>query len=964
MTARAVRRGVLLLLLATACAPSGPERRPAAAESLDSLLARGERVYLRGAYDTAGALWTLALERGRAAHDSLAQARALTWLGLTAWRRGDYREARRLGEDALGLKRRIAGQVDLSKSYNALGLLAWNEGRLSDATRLFGDASAAAQAAGDLKGIAAASGNLALVQTELGEFDEARRGFDSMRVAGRALVDPRIEGNALTNLGMLAVRVGDPAAAVPLLDSARARYREADYPTGEQNALGQLGTAYAALGSPHLALAVLDSALDQARRLGLRQDEASDLEAIAELYRDAGDIPRALELYARAEPINRELGLTVEAGSDLRSVAEIQLEVGTLDAARDAGERALASHRRAESRYEELIDRILLAELEQRAGASQRSEEHIDSARALAHRLGARRAAAQVALAEARIADRSRRPLEVLATLAAARPALAAGGYGMEEESLRLQARALAALGRLDSAAAVGRRAIAALERIRGGYESHELRTSYLAGKQGAYADLAAVLRRQGRTEEAFEVVDAARGRVLVEGLASARADSALSSAAGQALARGDELLRTVAALQEQLQEAETGGQPDSADQARIGFLSERLARARRAYEELAIRVGEIASPATTLLGSGRVRADEIVAALRGHEAIVEYQPAGDSLLIFVARREGVRSIAVALPRGGLSSRVRLARELIANRHDSSGRALPVLRGLGDLLIGSARRAGALSGVRDLAIVPHGVLAYLPFAALADSAGRWLVQDYALVTLPSAASLAALRARSGPVATAGAEVLAPDPDHLPATAAEAEAVARSMPGSSVLLGRHASERAAREALASGAVVHLAAHGELNPRNPMFSWIEAASARHGEDGRLEVHEILGLRVRSPLVFLSGCETGLGTAGSTGFAQGEDFATLARAFLYAGARNVVATLWRVDDAGAAAFATEYYRRLGVEGPAGALAGAQRAMAAGGRWAAPYYWAGFTLAGDGRSVKDIGTAVGWSH
>ncbi len=69
MTARAVRRGVLLLVLATACAPDRPDRHPASAESLDSLLARGERVYLRGAYDTAGALWTSALERGRAAHD-------------------------------------------------------------------------------------------------------------------------------------------------------------------------------------------------------------------------------------------------------------------------------------------------------------------------------------------------------------------------------------------------------------------------------------------------------------------------------------------------------------------------------------------------------------------------------------------------------------------------------------------------------------------------------------------------------------------------------------------------------------------------------------------------------------------------------------------------------------------------------------------------------------------------------
>jgi CHAT domain-containing protein len=949
--ARAARPATLLVAVALACAPGEPERPSAeAADPPDSLLARGERVYLRGEYDSARVFWTVALDQGRASHDSLTQARALTWLGLAAWRQGDYRAARRLGEEALALKRRIAGQADLFKSYNALGLLAWNEGRLSDATTLFGRATAAAQAAGDLKGIASASGNLALVQTELGEFEEARRGFDSMRVAGGALHDHRIEGNALTNLGMLAVRVGDPAAAVPLLDAARARYRAADYPAGEQNALGQLGTAYAALGRPHQALAVLDSALEQSRRQGLRQDEASDLEAIAELYRDAGDFPRALELYARAEPINRELGLAVEAGADLRSVAEIQAELGSLDAARDAARQALATHRSAESRYEELIDRLLLAELDQRAGDGVAAREHLDTSRALARRLGAGRAVAQVALADARMADRSGRPQAVLAALASARPALTAGGYGMEEEALRLEARAHAALGRLDSAAAVGRRAIAALERIRGGYESRELRSSYLAGKQGAYADLAEVLRRLGRSEEAFEVADAARGRALVEGLASARSDSALPGVAGRALAEGDELLRSVAALQEQLQMAEASGETDSLTRARVAFLSERLARARRAYEELALRMGEIASPATALLGSGRVRAKTIVAALRPDEAILEYQPAGDSLLIFVGRRDGVRSIAVSLPHGGLASRVRLARELIASRHDSSGRARPVLRGLYDLLIGPAQAGGALRGARHLAIVPHGVLAYLPFAALADPSGRWLVQDYALVTLPSAAALAALRARAVPPVDASAEVLAPDPGRLPATAREAQAVARSLPGASVLLGPEATERAAREALASGAVVHLAAHGELNPRNPMFSWIEAAPAGRGEDGRLEVHEILGLRVRSPLVFLSGCETGLGITGSTGFAQGEDFATLARAFLYAGARNVVATLWRVDDAGAAAFAADYYRRLGQLGPVEALAEAQRAMAAGGRWTAPYYWAGYTVAGDG--------------
>ena len=954
------RRAALVFALAAACGPPAPSRPVAdAAPSSDSLLAQGERVYLRGAFDTARALWSDALSRSRQAHDSLGEARALTWLGLAAWRQGDYRAARQLGESALALKRQLAHDADLFKSYNALGLLAWNEGRFADATRLFGEASAAARAAGDLKSIASASGNLALVQTELGEFDEARRGFDSMRVAGHALSDARIEGNALTNLGMLAVRVGDPAAAIPLLDSARARYRAATYPTGEQNALGQLGTAYSALGRPSLALAVLDSALELSRRQGLRQDEASNLEAMAELYRSAGDVTRALALYARAEPIDRELGLTVEAGANLRSVADIHAELGALDRAREAGTRALAVHRSVQAKDEELTDLLLLADVAERAGQRREAVAHLAAAGALARALGTPYTLAQVALAEARLADRADRPAAALGALGKAGKVLAGAGYGIEQEALGLEARSLARLGRLDSAAAVGRRAVAAVERVRGGFESGELRVRYLAGREGAYADLADVLRRLGRTEEAFEVSDASRGRALLERLANARRDSAgTAGGAGRALREADALLRTIAALNELMRaaQAEAGDAPDSSARARLRFLAGHLAGARSEYEELAVRLQEISTPAVTLLGGGRPRAAAVLAGLRADEAVLEYQPTEDSLLIFVGRRAGLRVVAIPLPHGGLVSRVRLARELIAVRSDAAGRARVVLQSLGDLLIRPARHAGALTGVRDLVIVPHGALAYLPFAALIDSAtGRYLVQDFGLLTLPSAASLAALRTRGSlPAGAALPAVFAPDPVGLPGTAVEARVVGGALAGAIVHLGRAASEPAAREALASGAIVHLAAHGELNARNPMFSWLATASGGNSDpaaDGRLEVHEILGLRVRSPLVFLSACETGLGTAGSTGFAQGEDFATLARAFLYAGAQNVIATLWRVDDQGAATFSAEYYRRLAAEGPVGALVGAQRTMLADPRFGTPYYWAGYTLAGDGR-------------
>ncbi len=145
---------------------------------------------------------------------------------------------------------------------------------------------------------------------------------------------------------------------------------------------------------------------------------------------------------------------------------------------------------------------------------------------------------------------------------------------------------------------------------------------------------------------------------------------------------------------------------------------------------------------------------------------------------------------------------------------------------------------------------------------------------------------------------------------------------------------------------------------------MFSRIEFASGsdRAGvtgeallppasdDDGRFEIHELIGAPVASPLVFLSGCETGVGAAWSTSFTRGDDYATLSQAFLYAGAGSVIATLWPVQDEGAAAFAGRFYAELALHSARESLVLAQRAMLADERYRHPYYWAAYRLSGDG--------------
>jgi CHAT domain-containing protein len=193
-----------------------------------------------------------------------------------------------------------------------------------------------------------------------------------------------------------------------------------------------------------------------------------------------------------------------------------------------------------------------------------------------------------------------------------------------------------------------------------------------------------------------------------------------------------------------------------------------------------------------------------------------------------------------------------------------------------------------------------------------------------------------------------------------ATRDEAAAFARAIPSARAVIGRSASEAAVRRALSSGGIVHVASHGILNAHNPLFTRIELArpntDSRSNDDGRLEVHEVLSLTVRSPLVFLSGCETSAFQVWLDDPVRGTDHSTLAQAFLFAGATNVAGTLWRIQDKAAAAFASEFYTALTRMPPVTALAVAQRRLLSNANLANPYFWASYLLTGAGYSSVSI--------
>ena len=141
------------------------------------------------------------------------------------------------------------------------------------------------------------------------------------------------------------------------------------------------------------------------------------------------------------------------------------------------------------------------------------------------------------------------------------------------------------------------------------------------------------------------------------------------------------------------------------------------------------------------------------------------------------------------------------------------------------------------------------------------------------------------------------------------------------------------------------ILHIATHGAANEEEPDRSRLLFARGQY-----LFLNEIYALKLDGvELATLSACETERGR-----FVKGEGVQSLGRAFLTAGARTTLTTLWRVDDAATAQFMSYFYYFLSKgETKAHALREAKlRFLRSGSEWAKPQYWAGFVLTGEGFS------------
>lgn len=971
-------------------------RQRATKRAADSVRFAGNAASTREGSAAAIRIWRQALRLARSISDTAGMAAALGNIGA-----GFYNEAELDSADAyLTRAKDLARAVgDRRTGLNALGILslsALDRGELRQAEEALRRSLPIRGSIGDVRGVAADRSSLGIIAAQLGDIGGARAHHEEALRIAREHGFAGASATALLNLGNLSTLAGNYAVAdaryLEALELFRAlkqptdvalvlhnhgllALRRGDYPRARERLAGALrifidaGTAEDVMGlridlaSVYTAMGNLQSALDELRaaeRLVANVDgellagalalARADLAALMNMFSVADrQYALAQAAYRRADDAAGEADARQGHAMLLLERRQYGQALALLEAARRA---QLASGDRRPAAHTDLI----IGHAHSRQGDAAAARRAIQRALDVFGELGdvVAVAAALVELADLEL--HSGVPLAAEATYRRALDRLS--GRQAPEVSWRAHfglGRALRARGADADAIMQLRAATTAVERTARSLPLAERRAAYLNDKWQAFAELAFAERARGDVEAAFATTERMRARQLLHLLARGRPapDAPVTDTA--LLTTERDLRFRIGDLTQRL-EAEAGALRTLRGPGLAGTESavtrEALAQAYEQYEQLLLETrdakasADIATPRPTTWR-------DVAARLADDQALLSYMTTDSTTMVFVVTPDTVRLIDLGMRRSALASLVDFARGTIVRRSDDNAHAwrAPLLR-LHAQLIAPLEEVGLLAQVRHLLIVPHGELHYLPFGALmrrgADGDDEFLVERYDIGYAPSATTWMQLGDRASP---AGDRVLAlaPRPERLPGSRLEVESLRTLYDGAAtVLTGSAATETAFRAAVERYPIVHLATYGVLNQHNPLFSFVELQGGS-GHDGRLEVHEVAALRLQVRLLILSACQTGLASGAISDVPAGDDWVGLVRAFLGAGAQNVIATLWAVEDRSTAEVMERLHRRLRAgASEAAALSQAQRETLRNPATAGPFFWAGFVLVG----------------
>lgn len=473
-------------------------------------------------------------------------------------------------------------------------------------------------------------------------------------------------------------------------------------------------------------------------------------------------------------------------------------------------------------------------------------------------------------------------------------------------------------------------KAVDAIEKTRSNIREDTIKQMFSGSVQDVYGALVSLLFDMGEFAQGFDYLERGKARAFLDMLAGrslkpkVAADPQVISQIANLDNKIEKSARSLKALK--------GADKRNAYRQFKNLLKEKS----RALEKIKDQSLSYASWMSVATASAR----KIQSSLPSDAALISYFLEDSRAIIWTVDRSSVQATLAKNDGKKLAQWAGDYREALASGQTE------LAKSLGSKLYASLIDpiSARLSSKQKLIIVPSGALHYLPFAGLRGADGKFLIENQTVSVLPNASSLFYVE---GTIATDKGKILAfgdPERDQesrLEFANKEIKVASKSFLKKITLTGESAKESVLKNLSKIDAeVLHFAVHGRFDKRDPLKSALLLAKDSN-EDGDLETYEIYGLNLNSNLVVLSACESGIGK-----LARGDEVQSLNRAFIYAGAGGVIASLWKVSDESTFKLMTYFYQELPKRGPANALRLAQIKLMK--EYPSPYHWAAFYLTG----------------
>ena len=891
------------------------------AQTVDGRKAQADRLLQQGIeqlnisqYESALQSWQQALVIYREIKDRRGEGWALGNLGIAYGNLGDYAKVIDYSEQHLAIAREIKHRKGEGAALGNIGGAYLELGDYAKAIDYSKQFLTIAREIKDRNNEGKALGNIGLAYLYLGDYAKAIDYSEQHLAIAREIKNPNSEGKALGNLGLAYLQLGDYTKAIDYSEQHLAIAREIKDPNGEGNALGNLGIAYRNLGDYAKAIDYSEQVLAIAREIKHRKGEGAALGNIGNAYQNLGDYAKAINYSEQHLAIARETKDRNSEGDALGNLGAAYRNLGDYAKAINYSEQHLAIAREIKDRQGEGTALGNLGAAYLSLGNYAKAIDYYEQNLAIAREIKARKsegaALGNLGIVYRNLGDYAKAIDYYEKVLAIAREIKDRNSEGNTLNNLGF---AFYKSGKLSVAETTLSEGIKVWESIRGQLNNDANKVSIFEEQSRTYRTLQLVLIAQNKTDTALEIAETGRARAFVE-LLSSRLNLQEKPQAPKI-----EQIKQIAKAQ-------------NATLVQYSIIKDDF----KVPDKQQVKESELYIWVVKPTGEVTFRKADLKPLWQKENTDL------DELVITSRESIGVRG-----------------RGIDVSYNPDAGKAQNNLKRLHELLIKPIADVLPKKDSARVIFIPQSSLFLVPFPALRDENGKYLIEKHTILTSPSIQVLNLTRKQRKNTGTENLIVGNPQMPKIPPKIGEPPQQLTPLPGAEIeakaiasllntkpLIGSQATESEVVKRLPQARIIHLATHGIFNDVQGLNSGIaltpDSQGGNEGGDGLLTAGEIFDLKLNADLVVLSACDTGRGKI------TGDGVVGLSRSFISAGVPSVLVSLWSVPDSPTASLMTEFYQNLS-KNPDKATALRQAMLTTMKQHPAPKDWAAFTLIGE---------------